>query len=138
MSDLLTWYRAQLDEDERIALAATQGEWSVNSGRYAEYIVSDGGTCVVAGGRWGDEASVFETTEDAIHIARHDPASVPADIAAKRAIVDKLEFLTAGTTPSDRVRGLQAAYREVVRLLASAYAHRPGYLPEWSPVRSET
>ncbi|MGW2940001.1 DUF6221 family protein [Streptomyces sp. NPDC001156] len=55
MDDLIQWLRVQLDEDVRIARAATEGPWSVND----ESIITADGTEVVPGGRSGGEASVF-------------------------------------------------------------------------------
>ena len=44
MDDLVHWLGAQLDEDERIARAATEGPWSVDSESYAESINAADGT----------------------------------------------------------------------------------------------
>lgn len=87
-SDLLGFLEARLAEDEATARAATPGPWSVDNETYAESISGSDDQDVVAGGRWGGEASVFTSTEDALHIARHDPARVLAEVAAKRAIMD--------------------------------------------------
>ena len=88
MSDLVEFLRARLDEDEATARAATVGPWTVNDPEFAEAIRSADGVDVVAGGRWGGEAPVFASTEDALHIARHDPARVLAETEAKRRLVD--------------------------------------------------
>lgn len=87
--DLIERLRAAIDETERVALAATPGPWRVDSEDYAEIIYgNDDMVSVVSGGRWGDEASVFDSTADAIHIARHDPASTLRRCAADRKILE--------------------------------------------------
>lgn len=139
MDDLMQWLGAQLDEDERVAKAANAGPWSVNDETYAETIYAADGTDVVAGGRWGGEASVFNDTEDALHIVRHDPARVLREVEAKRRILaevvpemnrmdDQLE--TEFGTPSN-----PEPYEsgKLLRLLALPYADRPGYRDEWRP-----
>lgn len=77
----------RIAEDEAVAGAASGGGWHVDNDTYAESIHNLHGL-VIGGGRWGGEASVFETTEDAIHIARFDPMRIMAECKAKRAIVD--------------------------------------------------
>ena len=108
MDELITWLRGVLDEDERLAREATHYNMiTIESRSRAE--------------------------ED--HARRHDPAAVLADIAAKRAILDKWHVKTrwASRHPSTdfgdgEIWGIEAA----LRLLASAYADRPGYRDEWS------
>lgn len=138
MTDLAAWLTAQLDADERIARAATAGPWSVDDVSCAEAIYGpDGWTTVVAGGRWGGEASVFESTEDAIHIAEHDPARVLREVEAKRGLL-------AEHTPRDgrcrvcaaHANGQWTRFRApctTLRLLALPYADRPGYQEGWAP-----
>lgn len=123
---------ARIAEDEEVALAATRGPWSVNSPNCAEAIVSgDGATEVVAGGRWGGEASVFESDGDAAHIARHDPARVLAECEAKRRIVEchSLTQLESGKT----ILGYRTALEDAIRALALPYADHPDYRDEWKP-----
>jgi hypothetical protein len=73
---------AAVRERMAVAQAATPGPWSVDNHTYAETITAgDGYTEVIAGGRWGGEASVFHSTEDAIHIAANDPARILRDCA---------------------------------------------------------
>ncbi|WP_371634467.1 DUF6221 family protein (plasmid) [Streptomyces sp. NBC_01259] len=86
-SGVAAFLSARLDEEERIARAATDGPWRVDNEEFAEAIYGADGSTVVGGGRWGGEASVFESTEDALHIALHNPTRVLADAAAKRRIV---------------------------------------------------
>jgi len=79
-----------LDEVERVAHAATPGPWRVDDPTYAEAIYgADGSTSVVAGGRWGGEAPVFNSTADALHIVRWDPATVLRLAAGYREMLDE-------------------------------------------------
>ncbi|MFF7190593.1 DUF6221 family protein [Streptomyces sp. NPDC008222] len=136
MDELVRWLGEQLDTDERIARAATQGPWSVDSETYAESINAGDGTQVVAGGRWGGEASVFESTEDALHIVRHDPSRVLRDIEAKRQLVKRYERAMENRRahPDDLASvGALLALHGAVKLLALPYADRPGYREEWRP-----
>ncbi|MGW2937096.1 DUF6221 family protein [Streptomyces sp. NPDC001156] len=88
MDDLIQWLRAQLDEDARIARAATEGPWSVND----ESIIAADGTEVVAGDRSGGKASVFESTADALHIVEHDPVRVLREVDAKQRLLYEFEL----------------------------------------------
>lgn len=82
--------KAAIDESERIARAATAGPWRVDDETYAEIIYggTDDMTSVVSGGRWGGEASVFDQTADALHIAAQNPAVTLRMVAAHRKILD--------------------------------------------------
>lgn len=61
---------AELDLDalQKLADAATVGPWRVDDEDYAEAIYGGDDSAVVAGGRWGGEASVFNETSDARYI----------------------------------------------------------------------
>jgi len=80
----------------------------------------------------------------AAHIARNDPAAVLADVAAKRLILAEHQPRSERASWDEDVTicatcrydgGLDwVAYPcPTVRLLASAYASRPGYRSEWRP-----
>jgi hypothetical protein len=139
--DPVTWLRAQLDEDERLAQEAADG---------------DGGTWYM-GERWNvfrDEDVAPEGCGDvhrlvvygnvrsqSEHIARHDPARVLAEVAAKRAILDlhdpndttgKRRWCVGCIEPD--LPGLMVRMPcQHARLLAAPYADRPGYRNEWAP-----
>ena len=70
--------RAQLDEDERVAKAASPGPWD------------HGGNGLVWPSRIGDPVSGSTESEDAQHIARWNPKRVLAEIKAKRELLDCL------------------------------------------------
>lgn len=90
MSELVAWLRAQLDEDERLARAATRsggggedddGVWSpAEAGPWGEARVEGIGITIY------DEGG--HTPEQAGHIARHDPARVLREVEAKRRIME--------------------------------------------------
>lgn len=88
MKDLVSRLLAAIEKTERLAQAATPGPWHVDDERYAEAIYGGETACVIGGGRWGGEASVFDSTEDALHIAHNDPAAVLRRCKADREIVD--------------------------------------------------
>lgn len=128
MSDLATWLRAQLDEDERVAEAArflTRGSWRHAGTRD---VLTEAGRLLNA-----DQA------EQAEHIALHDPARVLAEVEAKRRILDEAvplmdaadEKICEEWSAGDPVT--YDASPLVLRLLALPYAARPGYLDEWRP-----
>lgn len=124
----LTWLRAQLDEDERVARATIHpnhtGEWVF--GEHVEWSA------------YGDRAR-WELTLDEIaptiwdtsgigpsplrHMARHDPARVLREIEAKRRILDAW----------DQDGAFWPGGSDVPALLALPYADRPGYREEWRP-----
>ncbi len=83
--------------------------------------------------------------ERAEHIARHDPARVMAEVAAKRAVIDmtfryeaKIDGEWACCHSADEIRaGVCTAIPvneiETLRILAAVYADHPDYQPEWRP-----
>jgi hypothetical protein len=77
-ADLVTWIRACLDEDERVAKNTLAEHWTVTENSV-----------------WGDDEfdQVCRTSvdEEAVHIARWDPARILAEVAAKRALLAKLD-----------------------------------------------
>jgi hypothetical protein len=62
-----------------------------------------------------------------------------ADVAAKRAIIERYQFLTSHgpavdhTRAMDMTTGAISALRDVLRYLALPYADRDGYDPAWAP-----
>lgn len=144
MSDLTTWLLRVFEEDEATARAmdlTTRGfEGGTGSWFVSDTNIGDKTGYVVAYHVMWDAARK--------HIALHDPASVCADIAAKRAILalhqpDRpadtwywLERECAGcgsrwhaVTPPGTPPTVIGPERgcPTIRLLASAYANRPGY-----------
>jgi hypothetical protein len=129
----VVWLRAQLDADAARAEAAPRGPWSVDvSGSIVD---ADGGRVIPAVGgardghpvRW-PEGPVVE------HVVGHDPTRVLREIDAKRKLValhDRPQHqCVAEDGPTQwHVKDPCAT----LRLLASVYSDRPGYLDSWRP-----
>lgn len=144
---MLEWLNAQLDADEALARAAeleAPSPWRTDGGT-----VSHGGP--VKDYEKGDQLWDSEgcsdywqrlcMTENVVElVAQHDPATVVADIAAKRAILDQHRFYLDGgareqlcqTCGGEGVMNVVSWPCNTVRLLASAYAHRDGFDPAWA------
>lgn len=141
--ELAAWLGQCVDEDERLARAATVGPWTVNDADYPESVYGDeGGTCVIGGGRWGGEAPVFEQDVDALHIVAWDPARVLAECESKRRVVEmymeecrSLEAWPGSGHSEVEVESLASieTLGGVLRLMAVVYKDRDGYRAEWSP-----
>lgn len=149
---LVEFILARLDEDERVALAATPSPWRIDP-RHPNVILEP--FPIDSVGMAGDrQRNLFtgqisnrrgQSVSDARHIARHDPARVLAEVAAKRRMVDQTfryeakidgewgcvhtaEEIAAGRcteTPVDQIKTL--------RLLALPFADHPEYREEWKP-----
>lgn len=125
--DITEFLRARLDDDEAYALMAFADhneagpEWSEpwNGG-------------VLTGGRGGEVVDTFDSGLSS-HMARHDPARVLREVAAKRAIL--LQYTDAVTDWEEDREAPDAvsALRIVVRLMASVYSDHPDYQQEWAP-----
>lgn len=139
MTGLLVWLREQLNEDERVALAATPGPWKAvpvvygppdqgwGEPAYYEVQNTDGASVVDHQTHEGGGAG----KDDAIHIARHDPARVLRQVAAMRKMLE----LHAPITEHECVT-CYCSYVTypcpTVLALAEIYADRPGYHDEWA------
>jgi hypothetical protein len=99
LDDFVPRLLAVIDETEQVARAANDGPWRVNDERYPESIYSADGTCVIGGGRWGGEARVFDSNEDALHIVRNDPEAVSRRCAADRRVVERHTMFHAIVPP---------------------------------------
>jgi Family of unknown function (DUF6221) len=138
MNDLITWLRAQLDDDERVARAASMAPWlrdeanaSIrHSGPSASKSSESFGMYVIAS--VGAHDIGRPSHEDAEHIARWDPARVLAEIDAKRRILDMWADAQDAEFPNFE-GGYAAALDDVVSRLALPYADRPGFRAEWRP-----
>lgn len=75
--------------ERALALAepATRGPWAVDDERYPWAIYGAGDAAVVSGGRWGGEASVFDSEHDARFIAANHPDTVLRRVVAERGIL---------------------------------------------------
>ncbi|WP_327249880.1 DUF6221 family protein [Streptomyces sp. NBC_01320] len=135
MDDLMKFLRDRLDEDEKMSGTASEGPWSVDNGDYAKLVYGADQSAVLCGGCWGGEASVFESTADALHIVRHDPARVLAVVEAKRAAIGHYEKLRrfAETERRQEYLLVEGAGAVVIKMLALPYADHPGYRDDWRP-----
>jgi len=70
--------------------------------------------------------------EDAAHIARHDPARVLAECAAKRAIIANRERIDRSANEDEWSMGYSDANYEALRSLAAVYNSHPDYREEWA------
>ena len=132
MDDLAAFITARLDEDEAMAHAAAQAfaaEW-----RSADRGVFNGGV------RLADAAFA----RMAAHIARHDPARVLREAAAKRAIVaahrpvlhhdeDAGSACCAAETAFDVYAKAEPWPCPTIRAIAAVWSDHPDYRAQWAP-----
>lgn len=119
---LIEWLRAQLDDDERLALAASPSPWCVDPNDNEQVLAID-----------GVEVAAFALSSNqvrntAIHIAEFDPARVLAEVKAKRAIVDDC----ATYVQNDEVAVTDGLALRMLCRLAEPYAGREGWQNEWN------
>lgn len=126
MDDLITFLRAQLDEDERIARAATPGPWEPVPERPG-WLTSAEYWSVV------DCSGTPAARENAEHVAEWDPARVLREIEAKRQIIDQHERYAAERRRMMGGWDPQSDDSPVLAALAAVYADRPGYQESWRP-----
>ena len=131
MSDLAAFLLARIAEDEAAARVAVADSGLIDAAKRAD---------TAAQGRAADCA----------HIARHDPARVLAECAAKRRIVEDHRSFDANDWPHNRPRlictrcydgdnvfGDEAMYPCLtLRALAQPYADHPDFAEEWRDERS--
>jgi hypothetical protein len=127
MDELVTWLRAQLDEDERLIAEHPDGE---------------------DGGSWIEDSGIgagVETDYPSLAYLRIEKKRALAEVAAKRGLIGQVlnyeakidgewgcchsaEQIGQGLCPDSIARDTPA-----FRLLALPYAGRPGYRDEWRP-----
>lgn len=116
MTDIVEFIKARLDEDEAIADAAVRFDYGVTN--------------------WCDEGDHVNR-----HIARHDPARVLREVAAKRALLDA--HCTDPKYGGTECLGCHANFQEeywtqdinkcpTLRAIASVYSDHQDYDPTWS------
>jgi hypothetical protein len=155
MKTIVEFLEARIAEDEAVAQAAIgSAAFSRQTGHWiAEDVHGPHGTtplvfAVTDSGKRTQVANfeaAWERDERRAHVARHDPARVLAECAAKRALIDAA-FDTAETVDGEwgcvhgagEIRAGKCA-REVpdelpeLRILAAVYADHEDYQPEWVP-----
>jgi hypothetical protein len=126
---LVEWLRQQITEDEQVALDAGGSRWKRE---LYDYVVeaTDNGFIVCGEGR--------PSGGRADHIARHDPARVLREVAAKRKMLELHEYATAAwalgrdkLNPPTVHLGASTMTKAVLRVLAEIYEDRPGFNPAW-------
>lgn len=123
--DITEFLRARLDDDEAYALMAFADhneagpEWSEpwNGG-------------VLTGGRGGEVVDTFDSGLSS-HMARHDPARVLREVAAKRRLVDQWADRYDDNPHATSPEAADAA--DVLHTLASVYSDHPDYQRQWAP-----
>jgi hypothetical protein len=144
--DLERFLNARLDEDEQAARAASKSasaQWHVDE-EYGETVLwwpPEFHTPFEEDRRWRGQTIESSGSSIAPHIARHDPARVLADVAAKRRIIDEHPNTNdgdCGTCVDGHwgypVHGGSSPKRwpcTTLRLLALPYAGHPDYREEW-------
>lgn len=128
--EIVEFLTACLDEDERIARAATLGPWTTadhddQTGMLEVRTVHEADIMI------GYVADV--ATADALHIAEWDPARVLREIDAKRRILSEHALNGWVCSTCDNGDVDQTFPCPTLRLLALPYADRPGYREEWAP-----
>ena len=128
MDDLVQWLGQQIDDDERIARAASPGPWRANA-EHDEVLAVD--EITVAEG-FALSGGQLRATVD--HIAEHDPARVLREIDAKRQALAQYarvcELTMDGAEAYLLAEGVAA---KQIQIMATAYCYRPGYREEWRP-----
>jgi Family of unknown function (DUF6221) len=152
MDDLTAFLAARLDEDEAAARAAIGTPYPVPPGLgHGVWAAGDPSTGIQdKAAIYGDGMTIYDegghTTAQAAHIARHDPARVLLEVAAKRAILD-LHY--PGAAPHGAPEGMEICAGEesdgdtwematrwpcpTVQALAAIYSGHPDYRQEWKP-----
>jgi hypothetical protein len=112
----------RIAEDEAVARAAAE---MLDGPNWA-----NDGTCVASGENafWVDGLHARSPELAADHIARHDPARVLAECAAKRAIVTYLQGLTADRNRDAEIAAQYRATHWIAEKLAAIYSDHPDYL----------
>lgn len=152
MSDIAAFLTARLDEDEQVARDATPGPWLADYGDDDEvYTMSDPvrtseanpDVCDYAVIRYIRGGARDRTEANMVYIARHDPARVLADIAAKRRILARhrnfdFPFNPDGDGPGDYAWTAHCDCCSQpwpcpdLRDLASQFADHPDYKEAWT------
>jgi hypothetical protein len=121
MDELVRWLGEQLDEDERVARGCSGMEWREHPKNWVSAPPLGRVGLVIHDGDRG-------------HIVRHDPARVLREIEADRELLRQYAEVAANEVGDvEYAHGWANALGLAVRLRASKYGDRPGYLEEWAP-----
>ncbi len=141
--DLVTFLRERLDEDEAAAAAtdgATEGtrRWQTREDP-TEGLPDHVDVTVEAGEDWWIveccTGSLADRRAVAEHIARHEPARVLREVAAKRARLEAWQNARRqlDRRPDSVTAGVYGIHGWLLRIDAAVYADHPDYDKEWTP-----
>lgn len=141
MDDLTAFITARIDEDEAIAREAAsalprdEGHGWTAVHRYLETHPASGESFIV------DTSSELVATATsarsydravADHIARHDPARVRREVAAKRAMVERYHD-AVDTQGEYGMDGSEWVAERMLKCIAGVWSDHPDYKQEWAP-----
>lgn len=129
MDDLVRFLRTQLDDDERVAHAAADGDpvWNI---RHPEPGAPSWSRSALLGKSLVSSCDPATLTPaEGEHIARWDPARVLAEVEAVRKLLDWLDDLDRWESGANVFR--MPDTDDARKALAQPYADRPGYREEW-------
>jgi hypothetical protein len=126
VTGLVEFLRARLNEREQMARAASPGPWRPNA-EHDEVVAVDDVTVAEGFALSGRQ---LRATVD--HIAANDPTYVLADVAAKRAILAKLDEYAPPWSDSRSQEIWETIAEEVVPLLAASFKGHPDFPGEAS------
>jgi hypothetical protein len=131
-SDLVTFVRARLDEDEQVALSTgPETIWRPDSAWATDLL-----NPLPSQRRDHPGYMPMITTEDLEHIARHDPARVLREVQAARALVRRYEEIASLVLPyypEERDQGYAEGLEAALRATAMAWSDHPDYQAKWAP-----
>jgi hypothetical protein len=145
VDDLTAFITARLDEDEAAVLAATPGPWKhMCLGSEGCLVLRETGTVRERGrgrvARFGQKDWAADHA-DAEFVARHDPARVLREVAAKRAILGRHKplhgrygFCCAWCSDDVDAFGLSHSWPCAdVRDIIAVWCGHPDYRQDWAP-----
>lgn len=140
--DIVRFIEDRLAEDEAVAKSMGvegAGRWWVGQ-RFDGSLDPDGSTVFVDVRRSDGLGYIHLGTPGmlagptATHIARHDPARVLAEVAAKRLLLQEIELITIRDADGNMDDAfLNRPAGRLLRAMASAHADHPDYDPAWRP-----
>lgn len=139
VDDLAAWLTQIWDEDQQAAEACAEvypSPWDVSDRGHTAYVRADEPHFRLVAELEQHPAVDGWLGDRLQHIARHDPAATLARIAADRQILARYRHALDQRRdhPDDLASaGSLLALLGIVKLLASAYADRPGYQEAWRP-----
>jgi hypothetical protein len=138
LARLLDFLEARFAEDEADAQAASAAyrsglRWEADTWGDSGFVSRVGDESIEERELWDTEGgNLVPAAAVAVHMARHDPAHVLADIAAKRQIVKECRAGIAAWPAADSDTYLEA----ILEVLAHPYAEHPDFDPTWRVVVS--